>query len=147
MFSQGIIAHSCNKPSTGLRQWNATTKIMACAINQVPLYNPVIYIHSLSRYILHQVLNYSKLLLRPISLLQKHYSEFTADIFLVALHLQRLGLEKLWYTQKVGCYWLGFENERVWMSHLPSLSLVRQGNGTFAWFLVFFPPSGFLLNV
>lgn len=112
MFSQGINAHCSNsKPSTGLRQPNGTTKIMVCAINQVPLYNPVIYIHSLSRYILHQVLNYFKLLLRPISQLQKHYSEFTADIFLVALHLQTVGLEKLWYTQKVRRYWLGFENK------------------------------------
>lgn len=71
MFLQGIIAHSCNKPSTGLRQWNATTKIMACAINQVPLCNPVIYIHSLSRYILHQVLNYCKTIVKANFLVAK----------------------------------------------------------------------------
>lgn len=71
MFLEGIIAHSCNKPSTGLRQWNATTKIMACAINQVPLCNPVIYIHSLSRYILHQVLNYCKTIVKANFLVAK----------------------------------------------------------------------------
>lgn len=71
MFSQGIIAPSCNKPSTGLTQGNATTKIMACAINQVPLCNPVIYIHSLSRYILHQVLNYCKTIVKANFLVAK----------------------------------------------------------------------------